>query len=188
MLSVLAEREPDLARQLRSVLPPDFAELFGAPGGGPPPDLAAGRGVPPAELTDQDVRELLGRLREWTGDRRRLTRLVATPDHLAEQLLHRIRGVERQVGHRAVIRREPDGSYRIDLWTRSEGLVTDLDSALAEAIEDVIADVLMERPPFTEPVPPEREIAPRRPPAEPVPGTSHLRGRKPDPDDGRKPK
>jgi uncharacterized protein (DUF2267 family)/pterin-4a-carbinolamine dehydratase len=188
VLSVLAEREPDLAGRLRSVLPADFAELFGAPGGGPPTDLAAGPGVPPAELTDADVRGLLGRLREWTGDRHRLTRLVATPDHLAEQLVDRIHEVEGRLGHRAVIRREPDGSCRIEAWTRSEGLVTDLDAALAEAIEDVIADVLSERPPFPGPVPPEREIAPSRPPAEPVPGTSHLRGRKPDPDDGRKPK
>lgn len=188
VLSALAEREPDVARRLRSVLPPGFAELFAAPGGGPPPDLAAGRGVPPAELTDDDVRELLDRLREWTGDRRRLSRPVAPPDYLVEQLLDRIHGVERQLGHRAVIVREPDGSVRIDLWTRSEGVVTDLDAALAEAIEDVIADVLAERPAFTEPVPPERDIAPRRPPAEPVPGTSHRRARKPDPDDGRKPK
>jgi hypothetical protein len=55
------------------------------------------------------------------------------------------------------------------------------------AAEVTDADVLVERPPFPAPVPPEREIAPPRPPAEPVPGTSHLRGRKPDPDDGRKP-
>ena len=44
-------------------------------------------------------------------------------------------------------------------------------------IEDLIDDVLGERTPPASPPPPEREVAPRRPPAQPVPGTSHRRGR-----------
>ncbi|HYT10145.1 MAG TPA: DUF2267 domain-containing protein [Mycobacteriales bacterium] len=173
VLSALADEDPELARRLRAVLPGDFAELFGAPGGGPPTDLGAGSGVPPAELTDEDVRELLARLPEWTGDRHRLTRLVSPPDYVAEQLFQRIDEVERRLSHRAVVTRELDGSYRIEVWTHSEGLVTHLDAAFAEAIEDALEDVLEMRPARVEPPPPETEVAPRRPPAEPVPGTTH---------------
>ena len=64
VLSALATLEPEVTDRLRRSLPDDFAELFIAPGGGPPPDLAAGAGVPPAELTDDDVRALLRRLPE----------------------------------------------------------------------------------------------------------------------------
>jgi pterin-4a-carbinolamine dehydratase/uncharacterized protein (DUF2267 family) len=142
VLSTLDEREPELGRRLRAALPDGFGELFRAPGGGPPPDLAAGRGVPPAELTDDDIAELLRHLPDWTGDRHRLARPVGPPDYLAEQLLARIRQVERQLNHRAVVTPQPDGSYLIEIWTHSKGLVTDLDAALARTIQDVIDDVL----------------------------------------------
>src|SRR4051794_35677898 len=65
VLSALAALEPDEAARVRRSLPGEFAELFVAPGGGPPVDLSAGPGVPPAELTDEDVRALLRRLPQW---------------------------------------------------------------------------------------------------------------------------
>ena len=142
VLSALADLDPELGRRLREVLPAGFGELFQAPGGGPPPDVGAAAGVPPAELTDEDVRALLRRLPRWTGDRHRLSRQVAPPEYLAERLLAGIRDAERRLSHRAVVERQPDGSYRIDVWTHSEGLVTDLDARLARAVEDVIAGVL----------------------------------------------
>ncbi len=176
VLSALATLEPEVTARLRRSLPDDFAELFIAPGGGPPADLAAGAGVPPAELTDDDVRALLRRLPEWTGDRRRLTREVGPPDYLAEQLLDRLRRLEQVTGRRAVVTHQPDGSYRIEVWTHSEDQVTDLDVPFVLALEDLIDDVLGERPPTRTP-PPEREIDPHRPPAAPVPGTSDRRWR-----------
>jgi pterin-4a-carbinolamine dehydratase/uncharacterized protein (DUF2267 family) len=179
VLSALATLEPEVTARLRRSLPDDFAELFIAPGGGPPPDLAAAAGVPPAELTDDDVRALLRRLPEWTGDRRRLTREVGPPDYLAEQLLDRLRRLEQVTGRRAVVTHQPDGSYRIEVWTHSEDRVTDLDVPFALAVEDLIDDVLGERPPTRTP-PPEREIDPHRPPAAPVPGTSDRRWRQED--------
>lgn len=176
VLSALATLEPEVGARLRRSLPDDFADLFVAPGGGPPPDLAAGAGVPPAELTDDDVRTLLGRLPEWSGDRRRLTREVGPPDYLAEQLLDRLRRLEQTTGRRAVVTRESDNLYRIEVWTHSEDQVTDLDVPFVLAVEDLIEDVLGERRPTRTP-PPEREIDPRRPPAGPVPGTSDRRFR-----------
>ena len=177
VLSAFAAVAPEAAGRIRRALPADFAELFVPPGQGPPPDLAAGAGVPPAELTDEDVRALLRRLPQWTGDRRRLSRRVVPPDYLAEQLFTRLRQLERSLNHRAVVVPEPDGAYRIEVWTHSEDLVTDLDAAFAQAVEDLIDDVLRERTPPASPPTPEREVAPRRPPAQPVPGTSHRRGR-----------
>ena len=179
VLSALAALDPDAAARVRRSLPDDFAELFIAPGGGPPPDLAAGAGVPPAELTDDDVRALLRRLPEWTGDHRRLTREVGPPDYLAEQLLDRLRRLEQATNRRAVVTDQPDGSYRIEVWTHSEDRVTDLDVPFVLAVEDLIDDVLGERQPTRTP-PPEREIDPRRPPAGPVPGTSDRRWRQED--------
>jgi Uncharacterized conserved protein (DUF2267) len=178
VLSALETLEPEVTDRLRRSLPDDFAELFLAPGGGPPPDLAAGAGVPPAELTD-DVLALLRRLPEWAGDHRRLTREVGPPDYLAEQLLDRLRRLEQATGRRAVVTDQPDGSYRIEVWTHSEDQVTDLDVPFVLAVEDLIDDVLGERRPTRTP-PPEREIDPRRPPAGPVPGTSDRRWRQED--------
>ena len=79
----------------------------------------------------------------------------------------------------AVVSEQPDGSYRIEVWTHSEDRVTDLDVPFVLAVEDLIDDVLAERQPTRTP-PPEREIDPRRPPAGPVPGTSDRRWRKED--------
>jgi uncharacterized protein (DUF2267 family)/pterin-4a-carbinolamine dehydratase len=179
VLSALAALEPEVIARLRRSLPDDFAELFIAPGGGPPPDLAAAAGVPPAELTDDDVRALLRRLPEWTGDRRRLIREVGPPDFLAEQLLDPLRRLEQQSNRRAVVTGQPDGSYRIEVWTHSEDQVTDLDVPFVLAVEDLIDDVLGERRRTRTP-PPEREIDPARPPAGPVPGTSDRRWRQED--------
>jgi pterin-4a-carbinolamine dehydratase/uncharacterized protein (DUF2267 family) len=179
VLSALAALEPEVTTRLRRSLPDDFAELFVAPGGGAAADSAggaAGAGVPPAELTDDEVGALLRRLPEWSGDRRRLTREVGPPDYLADQLLDRMRGLEQATGRRAVVTHQPDGSYRIEVWTHSEDQVTDLDVPFVQAIEDLIDDVLGERQPTRTPSP-EREIDPRRPPAGPVPGTSDRRFR-----------
>ena len=112
-----------------------------------------------------------------TGDRRRLTREVGPPDYLAEQLLDRLRRLEQATGRRAVVTHQPDGSYRIEVWTHSEDRVTALDVPFVLAVEDLIDDVLAERQPTRTP-PPEREIDPRRPPAGPVPGTGDRRWRK----------
>ena len=64
------------------------------------------------------------RLPAWTGDRHRLSREVAPPDYVAEQLFTRLRQLELSTGRRAVVSEQPDGSYRIEVWTHSEDLVT----------------------------------------------------------------
>ena len=132
--------------------------------------------MPPAELTDDDVRALLRRLPAWTGDRHRLSREVAPPDYVAEQLFTRLRELELSTGRRAVVTEQPDGSYRIEVWTHSENLVTDLDVPFVIAVEHLLEDVLGERQPARQPAP-ERVGSPPRPPAGPVPGTSHRRRR-----------
>ncbi|HVD27824.1 MAG TPA: hypothetical protein VNC79_04910, partial [Mycobacteriales bacterium] len=79
-------------------------------------------------------------------------------------------------GRRAVVSEQPDGSYRIEVWTHSENLVTDLDVPFVIAVEHLLEDVLGERQPARQPAP-ERVGSPPRPPAGPVPGTSHRRRR-----------
>jgi len=94
-------------------------------------------------------------------------------------LLDRLRRLEQQSNRRAVVTGQPDGSYRIEVWTHSEDQVTDLDVPFVLAVEDLIDDVLGERRRTRTP-PPEREIDPARPPAGPVPGTSDRRRRQED--------
>ena len=74
MLSALAALEPEVIARVRRSLPDDFAELFAAPGGEPPDDLAAGAGVPPTR-TPPPEREIDPRRPPagpvpGTGDRR----------------------------------------------------------------------------------------------------------------------
>lgn len=74
VLSALAALEPEVIARVRRSLPDDFAELFGAPGGEPPDDPAAGTGVPPTR-TPPPEREIDPRRPPagpvpGTGDRR----------------------------------------------------------------------------------------------------------------------
>jgi hypothetical protein len=78
-----------------------------------------------------------------------------------------------------VVTQQPDGSYRIEVWTHSEDLVTDLDIPFATAVEELIEDVLGQREPGP-PSAPDRVGSPPRPPAGPVPGTGSRRPRDPE--------
>ena len=145
VLSALDDAAPDVTRDVRTDLPPEFDGLFTAPGDGPPPEVAASAAEPvPTELTSEEVAAALRRLPRWSGDRHALTRTVALPPGLDHPILNRVHEAERDMQHRAVIERsrsdsQPDSrelTFRV--WTHSVGLVTELDVELARRISDAI--------------------------------------------------
>jgi pterin-4a-carbinolamine dehydratase/uncharacterized protein (DUF2267 family) len=138
VLSALADQDFPAAESVRSQLPEDFADLFEAPGEGPPPERAATAALPePTELTDEDVAAALTSLPGWTGDVRALERTVVLPDGIGQELRDRIARVEQAMNHHAVVEERPDGTvFRV--WTHARGVVTDLDVELAGRISEVI--------------------------------------------------
>jgi len=77
VLSALAEQDAPAAEAVRSRLPEDFAELFTAPGGGPPPERRATPALPePTDLSAEEVAAALASLPGWAGDVRGLERTV----------------------------------------------------------------------------------------------------------------
>jgi pterin-4a-carbinolamine dehydratase len=138
VLSALADQDAPTAEAVRSQLPEDFADLFAAPGDGPPPDRAATAALPePTDLTDEEVAAAIASLPGWTGDARALERTVVLPPGLGQEILDGIARVERAMNHRAVIEERPDGTA-LRLWTHARGLVTDLDVELARRINEVV--------------------------------------------------
>jgi uncharacterized protein (DUF2267 family)/pterin-4a-carbinolamine dehydratase len=145
VLSALDAAAPDVTRDLRAELPPEFDGLFTAPGEGPPPEVAASAAEPvPTELTDEEVAAALRRLPGWSGDRHALTRTVVLPPGLDHPMLNRVHQIERDMQHRAVIERSASDNQSggreltFRVWTHSVGVVTELDVELARRISDAI--------------------------------------------------
>src|SRR3954453_20409350 len=88
LLSTLADEEPEVAGLVRQRVPSDVADLFAAPGEGPPPERAARAATDlPTELTEGYVARALQRLPGWTGDTHRLSRTVVLPEALGGRAL-----------------------------------------------------------------------------------------------------
>lgn len=138
VLSALAERDAQGAETVRGQLPPDFEDLFDAPGEGPPPEAAATAALPePTDLTAEEVAAAIASLPGWTGDVQALERTVALPPGIGQEVRERIAGVERAMSHHAVVEERPDGTtFRV--WTHARGMVTDLDVELARRISEVV--------------------------------------------------
>jgi len=138
VLSALEDRDPPTAETVRSELPEDFADLFAAPGDGPPPDRAATAALPePTDLTAEEVAGALAGLPGWTGDERGLERTVDLPPGIGQELRDRIARVEQEMNHHAMFEERADGTV-IRVWTHARGVVTDLDIELARQISEVI--------------------------------------------------
>ncbi|WP_343908332.1 DUF2267 domain-containing protein [Nocardioides aquiterrae] len=140
VLAALADRDAPTAEAVRSQLPDDFAELFAAPGDGPPPDRAATAALPePTDLTADEVAAALASLPGWTGDVRALERTVDLPPGIGEEFRNRIAREEQAMNHHAVVEDRPDGTvFRV--WTHARGVVTDLDVELARRISAIIEE------------------------------------------------
>jgi uncharacterized protein (DUF2267 family)/pterin-4a-carbinolamine dehydratase len=140
VLSALDALASDTGKRLRADLPPDYADLFVAPGDGPPPDLAASAAENvPTELSDADIGRALRRLPGWGGDRSALSRTVSLPPGIDRPMLARIHAAEQEMQHHAVIETSGrDTTFRV--WTHSIGCVTELDVALAGRIQQVIEE------------------------------------------------
>jgi pterin-4a-carbinolamine dehydratase len=106
--------------------PPPVGGGVVAPDGGNPP------------LSEDDLRDVLGELRWWSGDRRALTRTLTLPPGNLERVLGRLADLKRQLGRGPDISRDGDGSATITVRTASVGAVTAPDVDLARRIDAVI--------------------------------------------------
>jgi pterin-4a-carbinolamine dehydratase/uncharacterized protein (DUF2267 family) len=140
VLSALADLDAVTAEAVRTRLPEDFADLFTAPGDGPPPDRAATAALPePTDLSPEEVSAALAALPGWSGDVRALERTVVFPAGIGQELRDRISRVEREMNHHAVTEEQTDATvFRV--WTHARGVVTDLDVELARRISAIIED------------------------------------------------
>ena len=138
VLSALADQDAPAAETARRQLPDGFADLFAAPGDGPPPDRAATAALPePTDLTADEVAEALASLPGWSGDVHGLERTVDLPPGIGQEVRDRIARVEQAMNHHAVVDERPDGTvFRV--WTHARGVVTDLDVELARRITDIV--------------------------------------------------
>lgn len=138
VLSAVADQDPSAAESVRSQLPDEFADLFAAPGDGPPPERSATAALhEPTDLTAAEVGAALRSLPGWTGDQRALERVVVFPDGIGQEIRDGIRAVEQQMNHHAVVEERPDGTA-LRVWTHARDVVTDLDVELARRISEVI--------------------------------------------------
>lgn len=132
VLAALAEQEPDLVAGL--TLPEQVRELFTPlrPGG----RVSGARGHQ-APLTDDEVAEALRRLPYWSGDTRRLVRVVELPEENLDAVLDFIEGMRRRVGRGPDVHRD-NGTAELIVRTSAVDAVTALDVDLAHQIDDAI--------------------------------------------------
>jgi uncharacterized protein (DUF2267 family)/pterin-4a-carbinolamine dehydratase len=142
VLSALCAADPGTGDALARELGPRFADLFAAPGDGPPPERAGSAAEPgiPIQLSAEQVRAALAGLTNWSGGTDAISRTVALPADRHAPLLNRIHRAERAVNHRVQVAQRDD-TLTFTLRTRGSGDVTNLDIELAERIDAAIVDV-----------------------------------------------
>ena len=135
----LTAEDPGLGRRVALVLPDDVE-----PAGGPalPPDAASGASQDRSRPLGQDgVDHALSRLVDWSGDVTGIERTIALPAERIDLVLDRIHGVERALSHRVRIVERTPTSLTVRARTESLQVVTELDVALAERVDDAVATV-----------------------------------------------
>lgn len=135
----LAAEDEDLGRRVAAVLPSDLA-LSGGPA--LPPDAAAeGPQGRPQPLGAEGVDRALSRLTEWSGDVTGIERTIALPSERIDLVLDRVHDAERELAHRVRIVERTPTSLTLRARTESLQVVTELDVALAERVDDAVAAV-----------------------------------------------
>jgi uncharacterized protein (DUF2267 family)/pterin-4a-carbinolamine dehydratase len=135
VLTALRDQDPALVDSL--TLPPYLRELLA------PPPVGGGVVAPsggPAPLTDDELREALGELPYWSGDRRMLTRTITLPPDNLERVLQLLDNLKRDLGRGPKISRDGDGSATLAVRTSSVKAVTAPDVDLAHRIDAAIDD------------------------------------------------
>ncbi|MEJ2870183.1 DUF2267 domain-containing protein [Actinomycetospora sp. OC33-EN08] len=135
----LAAEDPDLGGRVAGVLPDDLR-----PTGGPalPPDAAdAGSEGRPQPVDADAVARALTRLTDWSGDVTGIERTIELPSERLDLVLARVRDVEHELAHRTRVVARTPGSVTLRARTESMQVVTELDIALAERVDDVVAAV-----------------------------------------------
>ncbi len=142
VLSELRVEETALAESLRHRLPDEFAPLFSAPGGGPPPHWGtAGSDDRPRPLDATELARALDDLVDWSGDTRKISRTVSLPRDRWNPLLNRIEAVQQELSHHADIDRGEQDVITFGVRTRSIDAVTELDLRLARRIDEAVNEV-----------------------------------------------
>jgi uncharacterized protein (DUF2267 family)/pterin-4a-carbinolamine dehydratase len=135
----LTAEEPELGRRVALVLPDDIE-----PDGGPalPPDAASeGAQGRPQPLGEDGVDRALSRLVDWSGDLTGIERTIALPAERIDLVLDRVHRAERELAHRVRIVERTPSSLTLRARTESLQVVTELDIALAERVDDAVAAV-----------------------------------------------
>lgn len=137
--SQLAAEDEDLARRIRAVLP---ADVEASDGPALPPDAAAeGPQGRPQPLGAEGLDRALSRLTDWSGDLTGIERTIGLPSERIDLVLERVHDAERELAHRVhVVERTPT-SLTLRARTESLRVVTELDVALAERVDDAVATV-----------------------------------------------
>jgi uncharacterized protein (DUF2267 family)/pterin-4a-carbinolamine dehydratase len=135
----LTAEEPELGRRVALVLPDDIE-----PDGGPalPPDAASGASQDRSRpLGPEGVDRALSRLVDWSGDVTGIERTIALPTERIDLVLDRVHRAERELAHRVRIVERTPTSLTLRARTESLQVVTELDVALAERVDDAVATV-----------------------------------------------
>jgi pterin-4a-carbinolamine dehydratase/uncharacterized protein (DUF2267 family) len=132
VLATVAEQEPDLVAGL--TIPAQARELFRRP---QPGGRLTGPSGHQAPLTEGEVAEALRRLPYWSGDTRRLVRVIELPEENLAAVLDYIEQMRHRVGRGPEVHRL-DGAAELVVRTRSVDAVTALDVDLAHRIDAAI--------------------------------------------------
>ncbi|CAM02215.1 pterin-4a-carbinolamine dehydratase [Saccharopolyspora erythraea NRRL 2338] len=139
VLSEISAEDRAVADTLRHRLPDEFAEMFTAPGGGPPPDRSSAA-THPRPFDDDELRRALAELDGWSGTRERISREVFLPRDRWRPLLNQVERAQAELSHHASVEERPE-SLVFSLRTRSVDSVTELDLALARQVDDAVGSV-----------------------------------------------
>ncbi|GIG76168.1 hypothetical protein Pfl04_45720 [Planosporangium flavigriseum] len=136
VLSTMCEQDRALIESLD--LPDYLDELLT-----PPPVGGGVVGIPPGgvpPLTDEELRQALTRLPQWSGDRRALMRTIVLPRDNLDRVLIRLIQLRQEVGRAPHIGRLSPDAARLVVRTTSVDAVTRLDIELAHAVDDAILE------------------------------------------------